>query len=169
MAHAKGINPSRAGAWYNQDMSKYPLVIRNRVAYFYRGFMAAWLGTLAMATYAALRDGPPQPDKWWPLFLACFWLVGLFGLYWSLDQETSVVRIRSNRSIHIARGKAFRRRELWTDRARFWIEDTKDSEGDPYFKLMMDAPGGTLVVREGHQRRYLEELQRRVETLLERR
>jgi hypothetical protein len=33
---------------------KYPLVIRNRTADFYRGFMIVWLGTLALATFAAL-------------------------------------------------------------------------------------------------------------------
>ena len=74
-------------------MSKYPLVVRNRIPLFYRGFMIVWLGTLAMVTFAALRDGPPEPGKWWPLYLAVFWLAGLFGLYWSLDQETAVVRI----------------------------------------------------------------------------
>ena len=149
-------------------MSRYPLVIRNRVALFYRGFMTAWLGGLALATYAALRSGPPASDKWWPLFLAGFWLAGLFGLYWSFQQETSVVRIKSNQSIHIERGKPFRRQEFWTDRARVWIEDTKDSDGDPYFKLMMDAPGGVLPVREGHQREQLEQLQAEIESALKR-
>lgn len=64
-----------------------------------------------------------------------FWLVGIFALIWSLNQETSVVRIASNRSIHVERGKAFRRQRLWTDHARVWIDETTDSEGDPYFKL----------------------------------
>lgn len=149
-------------------MSKYPLVIRNRTAYFYRGFMIVWLGTLAIATFAALRDGPPEPGKWWPLFLACFWTVGLFGLMWTLNEETSTVRIDSNRSIHVARGKAFRRQKLWTDHARVWIENTKDSDGDPYFKLMMDAPGGKLTIREGHHRSLLEDLQHQIENVLRR-
>ena len=149
-------------------MGRYPLVIRNRVPWFYRGFMAVWLGTVALSTYAALREAPPEAGKWWPLFLLGFWAVGLFGLAWSLNQETSVIRITSNRSIHIERGKAFRRQEVWTDRARFWIDEEKDSEGDPYFKLRMDAPGGPLTVREGHQRPALEELSRRIEEALAR-
>jgi hypothetical protein len=144
-------------------MSKYPLVIRNRVAWFYRGFMVIWLGTVALASYAALRDGPPEVGRWWPLIMLVFWAVGLFALAWSLNQETSVVRITSNRSIHIERGKAFRRQEHWADRTRLWIEDTEDSDGDPYFKLMMDAPGGPLTMREGHQRELLEFLQAEVE------
>ena len=48
----------------------------------------------------------------------------------------------------------------------FWIEDTKDSDGDAYFKLMMDAPGGSLVVREGHQRGALETLKTEMEAAL---
>ena len=157
-AHAKRVNPSRGIPCHNRAMSQYPLVIRNRVAWFYRGFMAAWLGAGALSTYAALRDAPPGPGKWSPLIILGFWAVGLFGLAWSLNQQTSVVRITSNRSIHVERGKAFRREQLWTDHARFWIEDTKDSDGDPYFKLWMDAPGGKLTIKEGHHRPELEEL-----------
>ena len=149
-------------------MGKYPIIIRNRVVLFYRGFMLAFVTVVALATYAALRDGPPEPGKWWPLFMLVFWAAGLGGLFWSLNQETSVVRVTGNRSIHIRRGKAFRRHDLWTDRARFWIVDDKDSEGDPYFKLMMDAPGGQLVVREGHQRSALELLLSEVEAALKR-
>jgi len=144
-------------------VSSYPLVVRNRVALFYRGFMIVWLGTLALATYAALRDAPPEPGKWWPLILTGFWLVGLFGLYWSLQQETSVVRVPGPKSIHVRRGKAFRRVDLWTDHARFWIEDTTDSDGDPYFKLWMDAPEGQLTAREGHQRAELEAIKLKLE------
>ena len=149
-------------------MARYPIIIRNRVVLFYRGFMLAFVATVALATYAALRDGPPEPGKWWPLFMLVFWAAGLGGLVWSLNQETSVVRVTGNRSIHIRRGKAFRRHDLWTDRARFWILDDKDSEGDPYFKLMMDAPGGKLTVREGHQRPALELLLAELEAALKR-
>jgi len=149
-------------------MSRYPLVIRNNVALFYRGFMTLWLGAVAIATFVALRDGPPEPGRWWPLIMLIFWAVGIGGLIWSFNQETSVLQIRSNRSIHIERGKAFRRKELWTDRGRFWIEETEDSDGDPYFKLWMDAPGGQLAVREGHQRDKLESLKQEMESLLHR-
>ncbi|NUT01016.1 MAG: hypothetical protein HOP96_08590 [Sphingomonas sp.] len=159
---------SRALGCYDAAMSQFPIVIRNRVVLFYRGFMLAFVGTVALVSYAALRDGPPEPGRWWPLIILLFWTVGLAGLAWSLNQETSVVRILGNRSIQVERGKAFRRHDLWTDRARFWIEETKDSDGDPYFKLMMDAPGEPLAVREGHQRPVLERLQSEVEEALRR-
>lgn len=147
-------------------MSKYPLVIRNRVAFFVRGFMVVWLVGVALITYAALRDGPPESGHWWPFILAFFWLVGLAGVYGSFQNETSTVRIESDRSIHIDRGKPFARQQLWTDKAAFWIEKTKDSEGDPYFKLMMEAPDGPLSVREGHDRSRLEAILAEVQDAL---
>lgn len=150
-------------------MRRYPLVYRNRVVLFYRGFMIVWLGTVVAATIAAAGGDAGADGTWWPWFMAAFWLVGLWGLAWSLNQETSEVRITAPRSIHIRRGPAFRRAEHWTDRARLWIEDTKDSDGDPYFRLWMDAPGGKLAVREGHRRGGLEQALAEIEGALEQR
>lgn len=144
-------------------MTAYPLVIRNYVPLVLRGFMLAFVGIVVLITYVALRQGPPEPQKWWPLALLSFWACGLFGLVHALNQEAGVIRITGPGSIHIERGKALRREDHWLPRARFWIEDTKDSEGDPYFKLMMEAPGGPLAVREGHRRQRLEALQRQIE------
>jgi hypothetical protein len=98
--------------------------------------------------------------------MLAFWSAGLFGLYFALDQEVAVVRATNPRSIHVERGKAFRRERLWTDHASFWITNTTDSDDDPYFKLVMDAPGGKLVIKEGHYRQPLETLQRQVEAAI---
>lgn len=149
-------------------MSEYPIIVRNRVAWFYRGFMIVWLGGVALATYAALRDGPPEPGRWWPLIMLAFWAMGVFALAWSLKQETSVVRIESDGSILIVRGPALRRTQCRTDHARFWIEDTQDSEGAAYFRLMIDAPGGKLAAREGHGRGELERLLAQVQSAMRR-
>ena len=139
-------------------MTQYPLVVRNKVPLFYRGFMLTFLGMAILITWSAARGNALPPDKWWPYVMALFLIVGAWGVAWSMNLEVPVVRITNPRSIHITRGKAFRREELWTDRARFWIEDSKDSDGDAYFKLMMDAPVGKLTVKEGHQRAKLEAL-----------
>jgi hypothetical protein len=144
-------------------MTEYPLVVRNNVALYLRCFILAFVAITAVITYVAGRDGPPEPHHWWPLALLSFWACGLFGLVHSLNQETSVIRVTNPASIHVTRGKAFRREEHWVHRARFWIEDTKDSDGDPYFKLMMDAPGGKVTVKEGHSRPRLEALQNRLD------
>ena len=141
-----------------EDRPAYPFVVKNRTALFVRGFMNVFLIGCALITYMIIRDNP-EPHRWAPLIMLAFWACGLFGLVHALNQETSEVQITSPGSIHIRRGKAFRRQEHWTDRARFWIEDTKDSDGDPYFKLWMDAPGGKLAVSEGHQRAQLEKTQ----------
>ena len=98
--------------------------------------------------------------------MALFLSVGLFSVIWAMNQEVAQLRITGPRSVHIRRGKAFRRADHWTDRARLWIADSRDSEGDPYFKLMMDAPGGELVVKEGHARDRLEALREQIETAI---
>ncbi|HEY1143464.1 MAG TPA: hypothetical protein VGE68_05460 [Sphingomicrobium sp.] len=167
-AHAKGVNACRARPWYNRGVTQYPLVVRNRAPMFVRGFMLTFLMGVSLMTYVALRDRPPEPHKWWPLIMAAFWACGAFGLYFSLNQEVAVLRIDGPRSIQVERGKAFRRESLWTDHARFWIVESTDSDGDPYFKLTMDAPGGALVVREGHHKPALEDLLKKVEAALKR-
>lgn len=152
-----------ADARYTAGMTQYPLVVRNNVPLVLRGFVLCFLGGVALMTYVALRDGPPEPEKWWPLIMLAFWASGLFALVHMFNQEVGVLHITNPASIHIERGKAFRREEHWLPQARFWIEDTKDSDGDPYFKLMMDAPGGKLTIQESHSRARLEELQQRIE------
>ncbi len=139
-------------------MTDYPLVVRNGVPLFYRGFMLAFLGTAVLITWAAASGSTVEPDRWWPYIMALFLAVGAWGLAWTLNLEAGVIRITQPKSIHIKRGKAFRREDHWTDRARFWIEDGKDSDGDLYFKLKMDAPGGDLTIKEGHSRPALEKL-----------
>jgi hypothetical protein len=147
-------------------MNEYPFVIRNKVPLYYRGMAILFLAGVALITSVALRDGPPEPHKYWPFIIACFWAAGLAFLWWAFEQEAAVVRVTSPSSIQVERGKALRRQEHWTTHARFWIEDAKDSDGDPYFRLWMDAPGGKLPVKEGHRRAVLEELQRAAEAAI---
>lgn len=147
-------------------MTEYPLVIRNIVALYLRCFMLAFVAIDALITRAAFQHGPPEPDRWWPLILAGFWALGLCGLVHAMNQETSVLRVTRAGDLRLVRGKAFRRVEHHATAARFWIEETKDGDGDPYFKLMIDAPDGPLAVKEGHRRARIEALQRRVEAAL---
>jgi hypothetical protein len=151
-------------ACYHHAVSDYPLVVKNKTPLYARVFMLLFVGGVALITYVALRDGAPAPQRLWPWIMAAFWASALFGLWWAMNQEVCQLTIKGPGSITVTRGKAFRREEHWIDRARFWIEDTKDSDGDPYFKLMTDAPGGKLTVKEGHSRTHLEGLQQRIET-----
>lgn len=157
------VNDRPAHFSYIETVSEYPLIIRNRAPLFFRGFMLVFLSMTAIITYVSVRDRPPSGAGPFLFYiLLVFWAVGLSALAYSLNQEASVVRVTDPRSIHVRRGGAFRRRDLWTDHARFWIEETSDSEGLPYFKLLMDAPGGSLAVQEGSSREYLETLEAKI-------
>lgn len=145
------------------DSPAYPVIVRNRTPYFARGLMLLFVGFTAMFTYLGFRDRPADAGPYLPYIMLLFWLVGLGATLWSFNQEAAELRVTGPRSLHIRRGKAFRRVEHWTDHARFWIVEEKDSDGDPYFKLLMDAPGGKLTVAEGHYRPHLEQLQARIE------
>ena len=90
-------------------MVEYPLVIRNNVPLYQRCFMLAFLLGVALITYVCLRDGLPEPHRWWPLILSAFWLCGLFGLLHAFNQELPVIRITSAGNILISRGRGFRR------------------------------------------------------------
>jgi hypothetical protein len=140
----------------------YPLVVRNKVPMVVRGVLLVFLGFTALMTYLVIRDNP-EPRQWTPFIVLAFWVCGTRGFVHALNQEAIVIRITGPASIYIERGKAFQREERWTDRARLWIEDTKDNDGAPYFKLWMEAPGGPLVAKEGSSRRRLEGLQRAIE------
>ena len=144
-------------------MTRYPLVVRNKVPLFYRGFMLIFVGMTLLMFHTAASGKSVPPDKWWPYILGTFLLVGISASWWALKQEAGVVRFLGPGSIEIERGMPLRRERHRVSRARLWIEDTQDSEGDPYFKLLLDAPGGKLVVQEGHDRQSLERMQERLE------
>ena len=145
-------------------MTDYPLIIRNRIPLFYRGFMLVFVAGVGVGTYLAIRDAPADGGEWWSIPIAAFWLAGIGGLVWAMNQEIGVLRVAGRGDVHITRGRAFRRVEHRTGTVRLSIEDTKDSEGDPYFKLWIEAPGGPLVVAEGHFREGLEALRQKIET-----
>jgi hypothetical protein len=144
------------------DSPTYPLVVRNKVPIIVRGVMLVFLGFTALMTWMVIRDNP-EPRQWTPFIVLAFWVCGTWGFVHALNQEAIVIKIAGPGSIYIERGKAFQREERWTDRARLWIEDTKDNDGGPYFKLWMGAPGGPLVAKEGSSRGRLEGLQRILE------
>jgi hypothetical protein len=141
----------------------YPLVVRNRAPLFARGFALLFMSVLALITVIVLRARPPSPTNWYQLYMLAFWAGGMACLVWAFHQEIAVIRVTNPGSIHIERGLLWNRVDHWVPSARFWIEEGKDDDGDPYFKLKMDAPGGPLVVKEGHGRERLEKLQAEIE------
>lgn len=149
---------------FDTRMTEYPLVIRNRAPLFFRTVMVLFLCAVILMIAFAFRDGPPEPRAWWPLIVLAFIGGGLFGLFNAMNEECAVVRINGPNSITIERGPAFRRVQQWTDRARFWVKDRKDSDGVPYFELMMDTPGEEpLCIAQSPRRWRVEQLQARIE------
>jgi hypothetical protein len=145
---------------------RYPLVIRNNAPLQLRVFMGTFLAASLLVAYETMKAAPTAEGRWWPYIVILFVGVGACGLIWSLDREAAVIRITAPKSIHIQRGKAFRRSAHWTDRADLRIEDAEGTEG-PYFKLWMDAPGGPLVVAEGQSRSSIEAIKSRIEVAVE--
>jgi hypothetical protein len=144
-------------------MAAYPLVVRNNVPLVTRGVMAVYMAVLALITAIVLEARPPQASNWYQLYLLIFWIGGLSCARWAYNQEAAIIRITNPGSIHVERGKPLGRVEHWVPSARFWIDEGKDDDGDAYFKLKMDAPGGPLVIQEGPSRPKLEALQARIE------
>ncbi len=141
----------------------YPLIVRNRSALLPRVFMLAFLGLLAVGTSAEIQREVASRVPWVLGVLALLWLCGTVGLVSGLRMETSELRINRPRSVSIRRRATFSRSDAWIDRGRLRIEEGEDNEGHPYFKLMLDAPGGPLCVREGHSRGALAAMQNQIQ------
>ena len=128
---------------------------RNDKAVFLWGFMLVWLAMLAIMTYVAARDGVPQTGRWtWPI-LALFWLTGIAAARWAATFARVRVTLVAAGVIVCERfpfstiEKRYRSRDLTAPR----VEETKDSDGDPYYTCVLELPGGHAVtVAEGSHR-----------------
>jgi hypothetical protein len=142
---------------------RYPLVIANRVPLFYRAFTSLWLGGVALISWKAWSSHPPEATRYWPWILSGFWIVGLVAMRWAFSIEIGRLIVAGPGDAAIVRGPIFRRRRHVLTRLAPRLVDTVDGEGDPYHQLVVEAPGGPLIVREGHHRGRLVELGTRIE------
>jgi hypothetical protein len=148
------------------EPGRYPLIIRNRAPLQLRAFTGTFLAVSLLVAVLTIRQAPTAAGKWWPYIIALSVGVGVWVFVWSLNREAAVIRITGPKTIHIRRGKAFRRFEERTDRADLRIEAGEGTEG-PYFELWMAAPGGPLIVAEGQQRAAIEAIKSRIEAAVE--
>jgi hypothetical protein len=144
----------------------YPLVLRNRAPWFKRGFALVWMAMLVTITITAWDAPPTDGTRLWPWILLLFWVVGLFVLRWSFTLETATLIVTGPRQARVERGPPLRRRSHSLDRLKLALVETEDSDGDPYFQLVADAPDGPLIVAEGHRRAGLVALKDKVERAL---
>ena len=141
----------------------YPLVVGNWVPLFYRGFALVWFGAVVLITWVAWSGNPPDAGKKWPYILLLFWLVGLFVLRWSFSLEAGRLIVSAPGSAAILRGPPLRRERHRLERLHLALIEGVDDDNVPYFKLRLAAPGGPLIIREGHDRPGLERLKTRIE------
>jgi hypothetical protein len=143
--------------------SPYPLVVTNRAASVQRGFILLWMGTIVAVTLAAWRVRPPEPTRLWPWILLLFWAVGFFALRWSFSVEAARLTIAGPAQASLRRGPPLRRKTHRLARVTLSLVESEDSDGDSWFRLAVDAPGGPAIIAEGRRRSALVALSERIE------
>src|SRR5919199_1522206 len=138
-----------------------PVVLTNRIALFYRGFMALFLAGVALITWVAVRDRATlEGSEWLALVLLPFWLAGLFGCWWAFRQDTVRVEVTGPGRLELTRSTLFRstRVEITaTMIGQITVVEDRDSNGDPYFRGVLTAVGvGNVTISEGHRRASVE-------------
>ena len=129
--------------------------IRNRMAAFGWGFMAVWLGMVALFTYIMGRDGPhpSQPALLQQGALAAFWIVGLTVAAHVTSKPCTSLSVDATGTARLVRRTPLRREvETWPPGAVAAIEvrQGKDDEGDPYWHTVLVARNGAEhMIREG--------------------
>ncbi|MFY0612086.1 MAG: hypothetical protein JXQ99_11210 [Hyphomicrobiaceae bacterium] len=131
-------------------------IVSNDIAVFGWVFALAWMamGPVAM-TWLLVRDGPFPGMSWHVSFalLGCFTVAGLLACYFLFAKARCRVSLDGHRLIV---------KETWLlgsceeecDQIRpetLSVVHDKDSDGDPYFKLVLSTPTGKQVtIKEGH-------------------
>jgi len=138
-----------------------PTVFRNYKAVAAWIFMAVWMAGLGCFTYLAIRDG--GMPGWGPhgtsVLLGLFWLFGIGGCAYCfgmpcirLRVTTAIVEAREGRPWHTETHRC-----APADVTVLAVVETKDDEGDPYFRCDIELPGGKRVaVTESHARAEVE-------------
>jgi hypothetical protein len=129
--------------------------IRNRMAAFGWGFMAVWLGMVALFTYIMGRDGPhpSQPPLLQHGVLAGFWIIGLTVAGHLFSKPCTRLSVEADGTARLVRRTPFGREvETWPPGAVAAIEVRagKDDEGDPYWRTFLRTTDGREhMIREG--------------------
>lgn len=131
---------------------------RNRVAAFYWGFAACFVGATATASALVARDGAPAG---WSLpgilaVLAFFWAGAAGVAVWAARSACVTVAVGLVGPVRVRRRFPFRVESFDVPRGAVraaTLEEDEDSDGDPYFRASFTLVDGTRVVfAEGHHR-----------------
>lgn len=149
--------------------SPYP-VFRNYNAAFAWAFMLVWMGGLVIYTRLAVEAGAPGASAPVPAgILLVFWIGGIAGCVYFFGQACVRAAVR-NGALFVSEWKLlspFRRRlsrfDLLDLPPPFEISHDTDSEGDPYFRLLIVTPDQRRIcVAEGRSLPDMESLRERM-------
>lgn len=126
-----------------------PLTIRNDWPIVGWVFGGAWVGGLVVFTYLYARDGgfgqfDPMVEAG---VMMLFWMAGLVLISQTLALSRTCLTIGRDR-IELTRTWLWRRRQETLSRSSLrdiLIEQERDSDGDPYYKLVLQTRSGERV------------------------
>jgi hypothetical protein len=135
-----------------------PFVVHNRVAVFFWLFAIAYLWGLLMMSYLLIRDGLPADQPVW--FVAAmvpfFWAGGIGLALYAMNRHCLSIRVDETAQVTVTWLYPFKRRQerfAVSSVAPAQVQQTKDSDGDPYFECWFVTPAGVrVVVTESHTR-----------------
>lgn len=142
--------------------------IRNDIAAFGWIFSAVFLLMCLLFTYILIRDGtsniqiypsdiPEYYPPWvMPLVLAAFWLAGIGLGNYVASNPCIAIEVQQDKSVVVVNRYPFRRvvRHIKDrDLSPAHVIESTDSDGDPYFRVIVGGPDGfTVCLAEGHDR-----------------
>lgn len=137
-------------------MSDGVLVLRNRLAVAGWAFMAIWIGVLCLFTWIAFVRDQSVPGLDPPAMAAVFglfWLFGLGGLAHCVSTACITIVIRQGQVTVRERFPLRVADETFevTRLAAPTVIETRDGDGEPYFRGELVTPSGrTIVFSEGN-------------------
>lgn len=132
--------------------------LRNEVACFAWGLVGVWWTGLRVATWLVLRNGPPGglSAAWSALLLGFFWLGGIGVARWAWRKPRIAAAVQPGGTVLVTQAFPLRRDRLRlaaADIAAVTVEETTDSDGDPYFRARLFLRDGRrFAAQEGHRR-----------------
>jgi hypothetical protein len=138
--------------------STTPFVVHNRVAVFFWLFAVAWLWGLLTMSYLLIRDGlPPDQPVWFvAAMVTLFWAGGVGLSLYAVNKHCLSVRVDGAVQVTVTWLYPFKRRQEQFAIASIMpaqVQETKDSDGDPYFECWFVTPAGVrVVIAESHGR-----------------
>jgi hypothetical protein len=123
--------------------------------------MATFATGVAVITWAAFRDRDSLSGSGLLLLvLTPFWLAGIAGCFWAVRQHTVRTELVGLDRLILVRSTPFRSTRLEVTRdmiGRLLVQETTDSDGDPYFRGVLTIAGiGDVNIVEGHNRAQVE-------------